>query len=91
MKINGENYETMARHVAGFAENHSNAAATAEEYKARDLSFRRYCFDLFYASKFRVGDGIGLDGHITVPDCTDENIATALRKIVKDELNVKAW
>ena len=47
--------------------------------KTRDLQ-RRFCFDLFYASGIKIGDGIGTHGDIN-GDYDDSHIYTALRAI----------
>lgn len=47
--------------------------------KTKDLQ-RRFCWDLFWASGVKIGDGIGTHGDI-IGDYTDEHIYTALRSI----------
>tara|TARA_R110000751_G_scaffold112389_2_gene211282 strand:+ start:314 stop:601 length:288 start_codon:yes stop_codon:yes gene_type:complete len=47
--------------------------------KTRDLQ-KRFCFDLFFATGIRIGDGVGTDGDI-IGDYSDANIYTALKSI----------
>ena len=41
---------------------------------------RRFCFDVFYASGVKIGDGIGTQGDI-VGDYTDDHLFTALKAV----------
>ena len=61
--------------------NHPDAET---RYKEAGLSPCRFRWDCFHATKIRIGDGIGLTGDITVPDCHDSHIDTALRRIMKE-------
>lgn len=47
--------------------------------KVKDLQ-KRFCWDLFWASGVKIGDGIGTHGDI-IGDYNDEHIYTALRSI----------
>jgi hypothetical protein len=47
--------------------------------KVKDLQ-RRFCFDLFFATGLRIGDGIGIDGDI-IGDYNDDHLYTALKSI----------
>tara|TARA_R110000772_G_scaffold135763_1_gene244337 strand:+ start:77 stop:358 length:282 start_codon:yes stop_codon:yes gene_type:complete len=40
----------------------------------------RFCYDLMYASKFKIGDGIGIQGDIN-GDYNDSHILTALKAV----------
>lgn len=50
-------------------------------YNEAGRSLTRFLFDSFYAARIRIGDGIGLDGEITIPDCHDKHIETALASL----------
>ena len=50
-------------------------------YNQSGLSITRFLFDSFYATKIRIGDGIGLSGDITIPNCLDSHLETALASI----------
>ena len=45
----------------------------------KDLQ-RRFCFDMFYASRIKIGDGVGTSGDI-IGDYNDEHIFTALKAV----------
>ena len=47
--------------------------------KVKDLQ-KRFCFDLYFATGLRIGDGIGTDGDI-IGDYSDDHIYTALKSI----------
>ena len=47
--------------------------------KVKDLQ-RRFCFDLFYASGVKIGDGVGTQGDI-IGAYTDDHLYTALKAI----------
>lgn len=47
--------------------------------RVKDLQ-RRFCFDVFYASGVKIGDGVGTHGDIE-GDYNDDHIYTALKAI----------
>mgnify|MGYP003657382394 FL=1 len=47
--------------------------------KVKDLQ-KRFCFDLFYASGVKIGDGIGTYGDI-IGEYTDDHLYTALKVV----------
>lgn len=87
MKITGENYQKLDGAIRSVIKTHGEKSHT---YKQHSLSFTRYCWDLFWASKFKIGDGIGISGDINISGCNDDHIQTALKKIVKD-YGVEPW
>jgi len=60
---------------------------TKEAYS--NLSKKRFRWDLFWASKVKIGDGIGTQGDI-IGDYNDDHIDTVLRVVVK-ELNLQEF
>ena len=55
------------------------AGRFARSEKVKDLQ-KRFCFDLFYASRIEIGDGIGTQGDI-IGDYTDNHLYTALKQV----------
>jgi len=80
-KIKGADYQYLREHILSVLNRHPEAVT---EYRYEGATPRRFRWDLFRATKVRIGDGAGLDGNITVPNCKDEHIDTALRSIVKE-------
>ena len=85
MKMKAEHLSILKRGIDRVLEANPNAV---ERYKrgdfprsekVKDLQ-RRFCFDLFYASGIRIGDGIGINGDI-IGNYNDEHIYTALKRI----------
>lgn len=87
MKIKGENYQVLKEAVDKVINEQGNKS---KRYQQGMLTFRRYCFDLFYATGIRIGDGIGVRGDIIIENCNDDHIFTALKRIVKDH-GVSNW
>lgn len=56
-----------------------------EEYQSAKLSYIRFIWDWFWRSNTTIGDGIGLTTNcgLTIPDCHDNHIETALKHIAK--------
>lgn len=78
-KIKGADLELLAARVK----------AALEPFNAVDLertysqeSQTRFRVDMFYVSKVRVGDGVGMTGDIVVPGCTDAHIETAMKSVL---------
>ena len=55
------------------------AGRFARSEKVKDLQ-KRFCFDLFHASRIKIGDGIGIQGDI-VGEYTDSHLYTALKQV----------
>lgn len=51
----------------------------ARSEKVQDLQ-KRFCFDLFYASRIKIGDGVGTQGDI-IGNYTDSHLYTALKQV----------
>ena len=83
MKFTREHLAILQRGIDTVLERNPNAVKGYEEGnfpradKVNDLQ-TRFCFDLFYASGVKIGDGIGTQGEI-VGDYTDSHLLTALK------------
>tara|TARA_R100000479_G_C6202554_1_gene135242 strand:+ start:228 stop:509 length:282 start_codon:yes stop_codon:yes gene_type:complete len=51
----------------------------ARSEKVKDLQ-KRFCFDLFHASRIRIGNGIGTQGDI-IGDYNNDHLYTALKQV----------
>lgn len=87
MKINRANYDKLNDAITDTLEKYGDVS---QHYKEKNLTFRRFCFDLYHTSKFKIGDGIGIIGGINISDCNDDHIYTALKKIVVAK-GIKSW
>ena len=80
MKITPSDYTTLKQ----FVEPHMTQAR-ANVYVQAGLSPMRFRWDCLYASKIRIGDGVGTDGDILLyAYCDDTHIDTALRAIQRE-------
>ena len=78
MKFSNDDYEFLANRIKSVAEKNSN-----NDYAFyADKTKLRFRWDLFWASKVRIGNGVGIIGDIN-GNYEDSHIDTALRKIVK--------
>lgn len=85
MKFTNEHYNILRNRVAGIGIDKLKKAQT--EYEGKGLSEARFLFDVFYASKTKIGDGIGLSSNCGIEgDYDDSHIKTAMTKIIKDLL-----
>lgn len=76
MKIRGNNFDKLHAALSAVIKEKGDLS---RKYKEHGLSYKRFCWDLFYASKFRVGDGIGITGDINIKGCNDSHIETAIK------------
>jgi len=85
MKFTREHLDILQRGIDTVLDYNPNAVKRYEEGnfpradKVNDLQ-KRFCFDLFYASGVKIGDGIGTQGEI-IGDYNDNHILTALKAI----------
>ena len=83
MKIKPEDFSVLQEKIS-----HLDTEELRQKYQAESLSAKRYRWDLLYASKVKIGDGIGTQGDVNVYGYADDShIDTALRTIVCDD----AW
>ncbi len=83
MKIKGSDYQALYNAIKAVypkAQTRDQLLEMRPKIKDIDLAYR---FNLFFESGFKVGDGIGIIGDIN-GDFNDENINSALKKIVND-------
>lgn len=81
MKITGEDYKLLQRKVEVVL-SMSSIDKITEAYT--NLSKTRLRFDLFYATRVVIGDGVGIIGNINIHDCKDAHIETAMKRILSD-------
>ena len=85
MKFTSEHLAILKEGVEKVLENNPHASKAYEEgrfsrsEKVKDLQ-RRFCFDVFYASGIKIGDGVGTRGDI-IGDYNDDHIFTALKAV----------
>lgn len=85
MKFTNEHLAILKAGVDKVLANNPNAAQAYEEglfprsEKVKDLQ-RRFCFDVFYASGVKIGDGMGTSGDI-IGNYNDSHIYTALKTV----------
>jgi hypothetical protein len=83
MKFTTEHYNILKNRVADLGIDKLKKAKT--EYKEKGLSETRFLFDVFYASKTVIGDGIGLSSNCGIEgDYDDSHIKTAMKKVIKE-------
>lgn len=87
MIINGDNYQKMKESIDQVINEHGDLS---DAYQAKGLSFERFCWDIFHASQFRIGDGIGIIGDINIPNCKDTHIFTAMKRMVAEN-QISGW
>lgn len=79
MKIKPEHLEVLRNKVAPF-----NTDFYRSRYKAAGLSDKRFRWDCLWASKIKIGDGVGIKGDLDLyAYMNDDHIDTALRSIIK--------
>lgn len=82
MKITGKNYNFLKLRVSKVLKDNPNAE---KDYKEDGFSPTRFRWDCFWASKVKIGDGVGITGDFDIPGGVDNaHIDTALRKILKE-------
>lgn len=85
MKMTPEDFALLKKGIDNILKDSPNAVEQYEtgqfgnSEKVKDLQ-KRFCWDLFYASGVKIGDGIGIVGDIN-GDYTNAHIETALRRI----------
>ena len=85
MKFTREHLAILQRGIDTVLERNPNAVKGYEEGnfprsdKVNDLQ-KRFCFDLFYASGVKIGDGVGTQGEI-IGDYSASHLLTALKAI----------
>lgn len=81
MKIKPEDYEKIKAAAMTVIEKNPDAE---QRYQGQGLSPKRLRWDILYASRIKIGDGIGMEGDVNVYGyANDEHIDTALRSIMK--------
>ncbi len=80
-----EEFQVLKKALYNLWSTHS-PALSEEKYVEAGLTPRRFLFDSFYATKLRIGDGIGLTGDITLPGSAgeDEKLHTAFKAIWRE-------
>ena len=79
MKIKPEHFAVLKTAVEKF-----DTPFHRSRYKAAGLSDKRFRWDCLWASKVRIGDGVGIKGDLDLyAYMNDDHIDTALRSIVK--------
>lgn len=86
MKIKPEHYEVLREAITATA-SHPAAQGCEKRYQELGRTPMRLRWDLLYASKLKIGDGVGMDGLPLYAYMNDDHIDTALRNICK-ELNL---
>ena len=85
MKIKPEHYQELKTAISMVpkeaALQHREDLKTDSRVKDLDT---RYCFDLLYASRIKIGDGVGISGLPLYEYMNDSHILTALKAIVKE-------
>jgi len=82
MKIRPDDYEKLKTAVLGIITQHPDVEA---RYQAKRYSPKRLRWDLLYASKIKLGDGVGMHGDVNVYGyANDDHIDTALRAIMTE-------
>ena len=85
MKFTSEHLAILRAGVDKVLANNPHAAQAYEEgrfarsEKVKDLQ-RRFCFDVFYASAVKIGDGVGTSGDI-IGNYTNDHLYTALKTL----------
>ena len=85
MKFTKEHLAILKKGIDVVLNNNSNVIEMYEigqfthSEKVKDLQ-TRFCFDLFYASGVKIGDGVGTTGDI-IGDYTDNHLFTALKAV----------
>jgi hypothetical protein len=83
MKFTTEHYNILKNRVADLGIDKLKQAKA--EYKEKGLSETRFLFDVFYASKTKIGDGIGLSSNCGIEgDYNDNHIETAMKKVISE-------
>lgn len=93
MKMTQQTYQILETAISQILRKHSNSG---QEYYAKGLSARRYCFDVFYAATSKASGLLpGDDGrYYWVNDncytkgLDDSHIYTALKKILQAQLRI---
>ena len=83
MKFTNEHYSILKNRVADLGIDKLKTAQN--EYKQKGLSETRFLFDVFYASKTKIGDGVGMSSNCGIEgDYNDNHIETAMKKVIKE-------
>jgi hypothetical protein len=85
MKMKREHYDLIKNRINQVLEKHNTTLDKLKDaYRLGGMSMKRFRWDLFLATKIRIGDGIGMKGDIDLYQYLDDShIDTALRKITK--------
>jgi hypothetical protein len=84
MKIKPEDLVVMRECLRPFLEA-NNRTEVVQGYIAANLSPKRLRWDLLYASKLKIGDGVGIHGQVNLyAYLNDEHIDTALRELCRE-------
>ena len=83
MKFTNEHYTILKNRISDIGIDRLKQAK--EEYKNKGLSKTRFLFDVFYFSKTKIGDGVGMSSNCgIVGDYNDAHIETAMNKVIND-------
>lgn len=86
MKIEPRDYNFIRAAMRASAKKYPNSY---DQYMRQGLSEMRYRWDLFWSTGIKIGDGKGVRGDINLHAyLNDDHIDTALRKIVKELIDM---
>lgn len=85
MKIKPEDMAILREFVAPVLAAANVDAGWVTGYIAENLSTVRFRWDALRASGVKIGDGVGVHGHVNLyAYCNDEHIDTALRQLCRE-------
>lgn len=85
MKIKPEDMAILRERIMPVLVAANETAATVTGYIAANLSTKRFRWDALRASGVKIGDGVGMQGHVNLyAYCNDEHIDTALRQLCRE-------
>lgn len=83
MKMKQDDFAVVKREVEKVV---ARLPGAAEEYRASNLPHKRYRWDVFYATRLKIGDGVGTHGDLNLyAYLNDDHIDAALRRILGDD------
>jgi len=82
VKINPEDYAKIKTAAMSVIEKNPDVE---QRYKDQGLTPMRLRWDILYASRIKLGDGVGMQGDVNVyAYANDDHIDTALRSVMKE-------
>jgi len=83
MKFTNEHYYILKARIESIGVDKLKSAR--KEYIEKALSDQRFIFDVFWASKTKIGDGIGMSSNCGIEgDYNDSHIGTATKKALQE-------